>query len=90
MRVATGQFSAGPHLPTEAAGRLTMARISPRNSGYRRTFYEPGKTGYSPTDDPDGIPMIDVFNSLVESQKIPIFSLRVSRTMNCWHGSRSR
>jgi len=33
-----------------------------------------------------GIPMIDVFNSLVESQKLPIFLSPASRITNCWRG----
>ena len=37
-----------------------------------------------------GIPMIDLFNTLVESQKLPIFSVSASRTTNCWPGSPCR
>jgi V/A-type H+-transporting ATPase subunit B len=36
------------------------------------------------------VPMIDVFNCLVESQKIPIFSCQASPLISCWHKSGSR
>jgi V/A-type H+-transporting ATPase subunit B len=37
-----------------------------------------------------GIPMIDVFNTLVESQKLPIFSVAGEPYNPCWRASRCR
>ena len=79
-----GHPDAGQLLRRPAGPRSSTARASPRDKGprSRRTSSPIGGPSVNPTKRiipremiRTGIPMIDLFNSLVKSQKLPIFSV---------------